>query len=516
MYEGKRPGRPSQEVHVKILPFILAILGCILLASTSPSHAFPGEKRLVARLPADELKEYYGLQYLLSDTQKMEYLSLRTGRERAQWLERFWLAVDPTPATKANEVHMEHQERVAAARSLFGRADPPGWDDRGEIFIRFGPPSLRMNGLTSVGMKLPQELWCYDVLNMSVTFTDINPMERFTYRCAQKRLVPPGTPIEPPREADYNADQRLYFKLAAMQPCRIWETASIKARHADQNFQLYTEIYSAVYASDTEWAPLPCVYDILSFRGGDKIDRIDVSFEVPTETRATARQGATRGSKVELRVLVRDDNLREVASGEGSIETADEAGSRTASGLVPGQIVLALKPGRYHLGIEACESNSKRRAEFKTDVDVPAYKASPCISDIQFASSITETEENSRFVKGNLRVVPHPLHAYRIPAPIVFYFEIYGLDTDEDGKTFYLVEYRIIPLGKKRWGPVFLERPANIGAAFETSGYGSAQPQRLAIAANELGEGPFRLDVTVTDRRTFRTAVQSAKFSILK
>jgi hypothetical protein len=276
------------------------------------------------------------------------------------------------------------------------------------------------------------------------------------------------------------------------------------------------EIYSAIYASDTEWAPLPCFYDIVSFRGGAKIDRVDVSFEVPMETRAAARQGAARGSKVELGVLVRDDNLFEVASGKGSIEIIEEAGAQTASDLVPGQIVLALKPGRYHLGIEACEPNSKRRAEFKTDVNVPAYKASPCISDIQFASGITETEENSRFVKGNLRVVPHPLHAYRIPAPIAFYFEIYGLDTDEDGKTFYLVEYRIVPLAKKRWGPVLLERPTTIGAAFETSGYGSAQPQRLAIATDELWEGPFRLDVTVTDRRTFETAVQSAKFSILK
>lgn len=516
MYEGKRPGRPPREVHVRISLFIPAILGCIMLASASPVHAFRGEKRPVARLPADELREYYGLQYLLSDTQIMEYLSLRTGRERAQWLERFWLAVDPTPATKVNEMHMEHQERVAAARQLFGRADPPGWDDRGEILIRFGPPSLRMNNLTCVGMMLPQELWCYDLLNMSVTFTDINPRERFTYRCAQKRLVPSGTPIDPPRVPDYTADHLLCSKLTAMRPCRIWETASIKARHADQNFRVYTEIYSALYASDTEWTPLACFYDIVSFRGGNKIDRIDVSFEVPMETRAAARQGAARGSKVELEVLVRDDNLLEVASGEGSIEIIDEAGSQAASDLVPGQIVLALKPGRYHLGIEAREPNSKRRAEFKTDVDVPAYKASPCISDIQFSSGITEIEGSSRFAKGNLCVVPHPLHAYRIPAPIFFYFEIYRLDTDEDGKTFYSIEYRIVPLGKKRWGPVLLERSATVGAAFETSGHGSAQQQRLAIATDELWEGPFRLDVTVTDRRTLKTAVQSAKFSIVK
>ena len=63
--------------------------------------------------------------------------------------------------------------------------------------------------------------------------------------------------------------------------------------------------------------------------------------------------------------------------------------------------------------------------------------------------------------------------------------------------------------------PVLQDVPA-ISSAFETSGYGRMQPQRLSIATDELWEGPFRLDVTVTDRRTFRTATRSAQFSILK
>ena len=213
---------------------------------------------------------------------------------------------------------------------------------------------------------------------------------------------------------------------------------------------------------------------------------------------------------------MRDDSLREVASGEDCIDIAAPAGARRGPALVPGQIILPLKPGHYHVGIEARATNSKRRAVFKTDVNIPVYASSPCVSEIQFAADIRETEETRRFQKGTLQVVPHPLHAYRTPAPIVFYFEIYGLDTDEEGKAFYRVEYRIIPLEKKRWGPVLQDVPANVGSALETSGYGSTQPQRLSIATNELWEGPFRLDVTVTDRRTFKTAAQSAKFSIIK
>ncbi|MGD1049345.1 MAG: GWxTD domain-containing protein, partial [Candidatus Krumholzibacteriaceae bacterium] len=479
-----------------------------------------------AKLPADELREYYGLQYIMSDSLKMEYLSLPTASERALWIERFWIGVDPTPTTEVNEARMEHTQRVAAARQFFGRADPPGWDDRGEILIRFGAPSFRtsiMGDVTAVGLELPQEYWYYDALNMSVTFTDINLMGRFTYATQERCLRAPGPPSPDgnggpftPREPDYIADPDIGMETSAMQPYRIWEIEGLKAGHAADNFYVYMDRYAALYSSDIQWAPLPCSYDIVSFRGGDKIDRTEVSFEVPAENRAAAGRGAARRADVVLGVLVRDDSLREVASGEDCIDIAPGAGRRTEQDLVPGQIVLALKPGHYHIGIEARETNSKRRAAFKTDVDIPPYASSPCISEVQFAAGIRETEENRRFQKGTLQIVPHPRHVYRIPAPIVFYFEIYGLDTDAEGKAFYRVEYRIIPLEKKRWGPVLQEAPANVGSALETSGYGSTQPQRLSIATNELWEGPFRLDVTVTDRRTFRTAAQSAKFSILK
>ena len=512
---------------MKSAALILAILAGVVFASTGPLHAFPGETRLVAKLPADELGDYYGLQYLLSDSQKMEYLSLSTISERTEWLDRFWVVLDPTPSTELNEARMEHVQRVAAARQLFGRADPPGWDERGEIFIRFGPPSLRMDvtgGVIPAEQRIPKELWRYDALNMSVTFADYDSTGEFTYHCRQKRLLAPGSPIWlyawgipfESLEMDYDADRRFRGEISTMRSCRLWEMEYIKGRYADRNFLLYMDTYAAVYSSDVEWAPLECFYDVVSFRGGDAIDRTEVSFEVPEETRAGARQGAARGGQIELGVLVRDDGFSEVAFGEDSVEIAAPAGARKGPALVPGQIVLALEPGHYHVGIEARESDSNRRAAFETDVAIPAYTASPCISEIQFASNIRETETARRFQKGTLEVVPHPLHTYRIPTPIFFYFEIYGLDTDKEGKAFYRVEYRIIPLEKKRWGPVLQETPANVGSAIATSAYGSTQPQRLSIATNELWEGPFRLEVTVTDRRTFKTAGQSAKFSLIK
>ncbi|MDD4858432.1 MAG: hypothetical protein PHD74_10080, partial [Candidatus Krumholzibacteria bacterium] len=184
--------------------------------------------------------------------------------------------------------------------------------------------------------------------------------------------------------------------------------------------------------------------------------------------------------------------------------------------LIPGQVVLPLEPGCYRIGFEAYDRKAGRSAAATQTVRIDPLAGSPAISDIQFASGIRDGGENARFSKGDLQVVPHPQRGYRIPAPVNCYFEVYGLDTDKDGKAFYRIEYKIVPLEKRRWGPVLKEVPTTISSEFETSGLGAAQAQRISIATDELWKGPFRLDVTVTDRRTFRSAGRSAEFSIIE
>jgi len=521
----KRPSRGNMKYRVALI-----ILSGALLLAPSRAECIPGEKKLVARLTPDEIREYYGLQYLLGDSGKKEYLSLRTPGERARWLDRFWIEADPTPTTDENEARSEHAQRVEMARELFGWKKPPGWDGRGEIYIRFGPPSLRSSDrgdVNTTGLISPTEYWYYDALHMSVDFTDTNLMGNFTYAIPQKTVKIPGAPgrsvslsnrgsarpFTPPN-IDYIAHARTRAAFEKWTLNRIWELEGMQAARAKENFTAYAEEYAAIYTCDTEWQPLPLYFDIASFRGGDWSDRVDVSFEIPAKALKIEKRDMKSSADVELRVLVRDEKMHKVAS--DSVDLAISGSALANAPLLPAQIVLALEPGRYNVAIEARDKSSNRRAAFRTKIDLPAYTGSPSISDIQFASSIEETEANRRFVKGNLQVVPHPLRAYRLPDPVMFYFEIYGLGTDEEGVASYKVEYKIVPLEKRRWGPVLKETPLAISSAFETGGYGKTQPQRLSIATDELWEGPFRLDVTVTDLRTSRTAARSATFSIVE
>jgi hypothetical protein len=276
--------------------------------------------------------------------------------------------------------------------------------------------------------------------------------------------------------------------------------------------------HPTVYSFEMEKNVLPFFFDISSFKSGPERVRTEVNFEIPaSETRFIRSEGALK-AQVELRVTVRNLDWEEVASGVDFINATQYGGEGGFSGPshLPGQVVLELKPGYYRVGIEAMDKNSDKRGVMRTNLELDSYGERFGISDIQFASKIEETDVKQKFVKEGLRIIPHPLHAYRIPYSLAFYFEIYGLDTNSEGFCYYAVDYKIAPLQKRRKGPVLEEITSVVTSKFETSGIGATQVQRLEIATDNFWEGIFELTITVTDRRTRESVLRSARFSVLE
>jgi hypothetical protein len=177
---------------------------------------------------------------------------------------------------------------------------------------------------------------------------------------------------------------------------------------------------------------------------------------------------------------------------------------------------VSLSPGYYRFGMEVIERNSGRSASYRRSVMLPDLEGRPAISDIQFAGRIRETEAGGRFIKGTLEVVPHATRVYRKPRPVIFYCEVYGLDTNPEGISYYDVGYTVSPLGKRRWGPVLLESDLKISSSFRTSGFGAMQQLRLTIDSGELWQGAYELEISVRDRRTGGIAQRTGRFSILE
>jgi GWxTD domain-containing protein len=502
-----------------LLPIAAFVVLTILPCGLDAAQRFD-EAASIDRLLPGERDTLFAIQYLMNPFQQKQYLTLETADERRAWIERLWLDLDPTPATEINEMRIEHWNRVHLARELFRLDKAPGWDKRGEVLIRFGVPTRREKNWGNIGYYrvIPVgETWYYGSIGMTVSFQDIT--QNGEYCLAHEIFGPTSRQI-----VDFGSGERYldmdsidYIASPDMRRMIGLLIASnfLKERVAvsPNRFLEETVGRACVYRFDLE-EPLPVYFDVTAFRGGPGAVRTEVNFEVPLG--AIECDAATGERHVELRVIARDLQMSEICISTDSITPPgpmDDTGSPDR--LIPGRVICTLEPGYYRLGVEAIDRSSGKRCAFRTTVDLPDFDSRLTVSDILFASRISESDRISRFTRGALEVVPHPVHAYLRGDPLILYFEIYGLDTDREGMAFYRIRYRIEPIGRRRRGPVLVTAPTAVSSIFDMSGIGANQIQRLEIATDNLWGGIFELKVEITDRRTRGSAVQSARFSVV-
>src|SRR4030095_4731502 len=116
---------------------------CLLvLVMILPLQAFPLDPTLfrLSDEPTPECRK--GPRRSILEVKEDErYKRLKTREERQSFIQKFWLALDPSPGTPANERRQEFWDRVDRANHLFRDSVKPGWmSDRGKIYILLGPP----------------------------------------------------------------------------------------------------------------------------------------------------------------------------------------------------------------------------------------------------------------------------------------------------------------------------------------------------------------------------------------
>jgi len=94
--------------------------------------------------------------------------------EKQQLIDSFWQERDPTPDTPQNELYDEFQNRIAFANQNFAESFPAreGWKtDRGEIYIKFGPPTQVERQQPEMG-RPGVEIWYYTKTERRYVFAD--------------------------------------------------------------------------------------------------------------------------------------------------------------------------------------------------------------------------------------------------------------------------------------------------------------------------------------------------------
>jgi len=136
-------------------------LACWLLGAFG-CRLYNLEKKL-----SPEYQEFLStVRYIVTKEERKIFLELPDS-EKNEFIREFWERRDPDPYTEENEFKEEYFRRIDDANQMF-HGHLPGWlQDRGRIYILFGPPTERH---TYSSEPAHREVWYYG--NFPVIFID--------------------------------------------------------------------------------------------------------------------------------------------------------------------------------------------------------------------------------------------------------------------------------------------------------------------------------------------------------
>ncbi len=520
-------------------------------------------------------REIAALQYMLNPYQIKHFFALPSDSSRREWIDFYWKSLDPTPTTPKNEMKIEHYVRVRLAMEFFSTKAWPGWDKRGEIFIRYGAPNYRGKihaEVTARKVHPPGELWFYKKHAMLVKFEDFNLNGSFNYAI---------TPLGVARGMDpelmefllYDTDNALQdqipeYLLNFNRPSEIIADAQVewtlehqyvhgaqpeshvqprmrgmsegmdeiadpdyranlpnnpsytfheeRIKKYANNFEVVLEETPAAYPFNFADNTLPFYFDVDQFKAGENVNRIEVNIEFSANLAPGPKEAATRSYTAA--VVIYDSEYNEITREDHEIvlPTAHEEVEDTVR-LIPAQLVVTLPKEYYRLAVSVEEPSSGKASAYRSTIVFNDYRYDLAISDVLFASKIAPVERQSPFNRGALEVVPHPLRRYRRSEVVPVYFEVYNLELDEDGLSRYAVEYRIVPHSpqKSSFWDRYKDSSPIVSSRFESSSYGSTDPVNISLRTDNLWRGAFDLLITATDEFTQAAVFRSVTFHIV-
>jgi GWxTD domain-containing protein len=397
--------------------------------------------------------------------------------EQESFVRRFWKELDPDFATPENEAQLEYWSRVSHAYFLYYDPKRREWDERGEVYVRYGPPAT----------------------------TDYNPVGEKLY------VLSP-------------------FGQVFQSNLLVWDYPELGMRVAMQD-RLLSEYYQLPVAVQASNDPVPDPdslerrSDVLGAGGGRgvfprlppgtrrrPVDGAVARFEGPGGPRLLAQLEADGPPDDSLWAewVVLDSSRAEVARARRTlVPSACEPAEKQVA-----DFASQLAPGRYLVGLTVLD-RAGRRGLFRSEVELPPPKAQLSLSDVVVSCGLPFQDPNEGAPA--VRLEPNPSARVSAREPLTAYFEIYHLQPDREGRARFEYVYTVRSAEKDRriWiQRAFQPRPQvpQISASREAEQVGSMRRQFVRVPVQSLPAGKYRLEVTVRDRIADVEARGAAEF----
>ena len=388
-------------------------------------------------------------------------------RERTELATKFWHDADPDPVTVENEGKLEFLARATHAYFLYYRPESGTWDLRGDLYVRYGPPTwTERNSIMNPDAALEGNwlAWTYPELGMRVWMEANNPL--VGYRMPFSRYAPPAMPYRDSlaRREDLVAVQGGWVVFPKLPPTvRPLELRCALARfEGETGRRLLAQAESPGSPDDSLWAE----WAVLD----------------------TAYAEVARASRP----------MSVSACWPGEAQAASFASD--------------LRPGRYRVGIDVTDSQG-HRGVFRKDIAIPESGSGLSLSDVV----VTCGRPQASVLPGHaVRLEPDPGLRPALRDVLTAYFEIYHLRPDAQGtsRIEYACAVRSATKDRRSWFQrTFAPLPPPIEMTREVESYGALRRQYVSVPLRDLPPGQYQIEIRVRNLDSGEETTRLAAFA---
>jgi GWxTD domain-containing protein len=393
--------------------------------------------------------------------------------QRGEFLRRFWKNVDPDLATPENEAQLEYWARVAHAYFLFYDAKRREWDERGEVYVRYGPPDrtdYNPINMSLYGWGGPRNVlvWYYPALGMRVVMEDRLLSEYY--------LLPITLDHDPDPVANADSLAKLGSALAS-----------------GGGRAVFNKLPPGV-------EPLPVAGAIARFDAAGRT-RLLVQVEAP----------GSPADSLWANWVVLDSTRREISRASRALAPSD----CDATELRVADFATELPPGSYQIGLSVRDAQG-RRGLYRTVANLETPARDLALSDIVVSCGSPSLSLESG-PNPTVRIAPNPGARVDGVSPLTAYFEIYHLMTGRDGQARF--EYVYTVKSAERDPRIWLQRVLNprkqpnpIEVSREEENIGDMRRQFVTVPVQSLPPGRYQLEIKVRDLMAGQEVARTALF----
>src|SRR2546422_1423870 len=516
------------------------------------------QKKQNAKSLKQELSKTYkkwmdeDVRWIITDEERAAFKQLSNDEERDQFIEAFWQRRDPTPDTVENEFKEEHYRRMAYANEHFP-AGIPGWKtDRGQMYIKFGPPDEieshpsggsyqrpmdEGGGQTST---FPFEQWRYRYLEdigQEVIIEFVDTCMCGDYHMTMDRSEKDALLYVPGAGATLYEQMGMRSKVDRFTGSgveRLGSSPFIKDLQSKQ----FDRLEQFAKLSKPPAVKFKDLEEVVSHKISVNLMPFDVRADFVRVTGDTVLVPVTIQIKNRDVTFVNKDGVqRGTVNIFGRVTTLAGRIAQTFEDTVqvdePAELLpkviensnvywkaLPLRAGRYRFDIVVKDVNGDRKGSWSKGIVVPEYNddklsASSLIVADQMEPVAAKNVGTGNFVIGTMKVRP------RVPSsdgkPVVFkrnqkmnfWMQVYNLGVDDKThKSSATVEYDVVNAATNK--PVV----HTVESTEQMGNVGDQVTLQKSLSAANLDPGVYRIQIKVNDKVSKQTVDPSATFAV--